>query len=172
MTRPISSSLREVSTGRFHEQKHLRARRKRLHCRLQLSRINGTVKPDFTDNRLIRTPHYYGQFALSLGKEIPYNFSKFNPRNTDTPLIWTLFMPPSVTFLTGFNCSTFILLFYLTIGSLPFFLSEIQKTQTNDKPTPGQDTGFRSKRRPAKTRKRFGEVSYHSVVKRQGSVPT
>ena len=27
------------------------------------------VKPRFTDTRLIQTPHYYGQFALSLGKE-------------------------------------------------------------------------------------------------------
>ena len=68
-----------------------------------------------------------------------------------------------MTFLTGFYCSTFILLFSLTIESLNFFLSEIQKTQTNDKPTPGQDTGFRSKRRSAKTRKRFGEVSYPNV---------
>ena len=81
-------------------------------------------------------------------------------------------MAHSVTFLTGFDFSIFTLLFSLTLESLPFFLSEIQKTQTNDKPTPGQDTGFRSKRRPAKTRKRFGEVSYHSVVKRQGSGPT
>ena len=37
LTRPISSSLREVSTWRFREQKHLRARRKRLHCRLHSS---------------------------------------------------------------------------------------------------------------------------------------
>ena len=30
--------------------------------------------------RLMQTPHYCGQFALSLGKEIrPLNFSKFNP---------------------------------------------------------------------------------------------
>ena len=41
-----------------------------------------------TDTCLIWTPHYYGQFALSLGKESPYVFSKFNPLNTDTPLIW------------------------------------------------------------------------------------
>ena len=27
---------------------------------------------------LIRTPHYYGDFALSLGKESPYFLSKFN----------------------------------------------------------------------------------------------
>ena len=108
-----------------------------------------------TDTSLLRTV-----CSLSLGKEIPYNVSKFNPFNTDTPLIWTVSVPPSVTFLT---VGTFILLFSLTIESLNFFLSEIQKTQTNDKPTPGQDTGFRSKRRPAKTRKRFGEVSYHNV---------
>ena len=29
------------------------------------------VKPCFTDTCLIRTPHYYGQFALSLGEESP-----------------------------------------------------------------------------------------------------
>ena len=28
--------------------------------------------------------HYYRQFSLSLRKESPYNFSKFNPLNTDT----------------------------------------------------------------------------------------
>ena len=36
------------------------------------------------DTRLILTPHYFGQFALSLGKKPPYSFSKFNPLNTDT----------------------------------------------------------------------------------------
>ena len=36
-------------------------------------------------NLALWTPaHYYGQFALSLGKESPYIFSKFNPVNTDT----------------------------------------------------------------------------------------
>ena len=111
-----------------------------------------------TDTSLLRTV-----CSLSLGKDNPYNFSKFNPFNTDTPLIRTVSVPPSVTFLTGFYCSSFILLSSLTIERLNFFLSEIQKTQTNDKPTPGQDTGFRSKRRPAQIRKRFGEVSYHNV---------
>ena len=38
----------------------------------------------FTDTGLIRTPHYYGQFSLSMAKESPYIFSKFNPLNTDT----------------------------------------------------------------------------------------
>ena len=36
-----------------------------------------------------RTAHYYGQFALSLRKESPYIFSKFNRLNMDTPLIYT-----------------------------------------------------------------------------------
>ena len=36
-----------------------------------------TVKPRLT-------PHYYGQFALSVGKESPYIFSKSDPINTDT----------------------------------------------------------------------------------------
>ena len=47
-----------------------------------------TVKPRFTDTRLIRTSHYCGQFALSLGKESPYIFTmKFQLTliyNTDT----------------------------------------------------------------------------------------
>ena len=42
-------------------------------------------------------PHYYGQFALSMGKESPYIFSKFNPLNRDTPLIRTLSMVPSMS---------------------------------------------------------------------------
>ena len=70
-------------------------------CRLLHSEVVFTVKP-----RLKRTPHYYGQFALSLGKEIPYIFSKSNPLNTDTPLIRTLFMTPSVTVLKGFERTT------------------------------------------------------------------
>ena len=44
--------------------------------------------------RLIRTPHYYGQFALSLGKESPYIFSKVNPLNTDTSLLRTVCFVP------------------------------------------------------------------------------
>ena len=45
-----------------------------------------TVQPSFGDTSLIRTPHVYGQFALSLGKECLYLFfSKFNPLNVDTP---------------------------------------------------------------------------------------
>ena len=61
-----------------------------------------TVKPCFTDTRLICTPHYYGQFALSLGKESPYIFSKFNPLNMNTLLIRTLSMALSVSIL--FKC--------------------------------------------------------------------
>ena len=50
-----------------------------------LTGFDCTVKPYIMDTSLIRTPHYYGQFSLSLGKESSYIFSKFNPLNTDTP---------------------------------------------------------------------------------------
>ena len=60
-----------------------------------------SVKPLFTDTRLILTPHYYRQFELSLGKESPYVFSTFNPLNTLTPLVWILSMVPLVSVLTG-----------------------------------------------------------------------
>ena len=55
-----------------------------------------TLKPRFTHTRFIRTPRYYGQFALSPGKESPVIFSKFNPLNTDTPLIRPPYGPLSV----------------------------------------------------------------------------
>ena len=41
------------------------------------------------------------------GKESPYIFSKFNRPSTDTPLIRTLSMTPSVSVLTGSDCSDF-----------------------------------------------------------------
>ena len=43
---------------------------------------------------LIWTPHYYRQFALSLGKESLYIFSQFNPLNTDTLLLRTVCFVP------------------------------------------------------------------------------
>ena len=50
----------------------------------------------FMDTRLIRTPQYYGQFVLSLRKEIrPLQFYKFS----------NLSMLPSVSVLIGFNCA-------------------------------------------------------------------
>ena len=63
-------------------------------------RQTNTVKPCFANIRLIRTPHYYGQFALSPSKESPYLFSKSNLLNTDIPLIRTLSMAPSMSYLT------------------------------------------------------------------------
>ena len=50
---------------------------------------------------LLWTPHYYRQFALSLGKESHNIFSKFNLLNTDTPLICTFCMAPSVSVIMG-----------------------------------------------------------------------
>ena len=63
-----------------------------------------TLTFSLNSTRLIRTPHYYGQFAVSLGKGSPYIFSKFNPLNTDNPLIRALSMTPSVSVLTEFDC--------------------------------------------------------------------
>ena len=56
------------------------------------------------ESHLIWTRCYYGQFALSLGKESLYMFFEFNPVNTDTPLKWTLSMAPTVPALIGFYC--------------------------------------------------------------------
>ena len=49
----------------------------------------------------LRTPAYYGQFALSLGErkqQSPYIFSKFNPLNTDN-----FYGPLSVRIKGGFE---------------------------------------------------------------------
>ena len=46
--------------------------------------VAGNQAYRFLDTHLIQTPHYQGQFALSLGKESPYIFSKFNPLNPFT----------------------------------------------------------------------------------------
>ena len=61
---------------------------------LSVKIANCTVKLRFIDMRLIRTPHYYGQFALPLEKESPYIFSKFNPFYTDTSLLRTVCFIP------------------------------------------------------------------------------
>ena len=53
-----------------------------------------TVRPHLTDNNLIRTPHYYGQFALSLGKESPCIFTKFSLKYHTSP-------PPNLWGRTG-----------------------------------------------------------------------
>jgi len=62
-----------------------------------------TVKPPFTDTRLIRTPRYYRQFPLSLGKESPHKFSKFSPLlKYGHPLIRTMdtyFLPDQQIFV-------------------------------------------------------------------------
>ena len=50
---------------------------KLLYC---LKIIVSDLQPDI---RLIRTPHDYGQAALSLVKQSPYIFSKFNSLNTN-----------------------------------------------------------------------------------------
>ena len=49
---------------------------------------------NLTDTSLIWTPCYYGQFALSLWKALPYIFSQFNPLNLDTS--WTLYKSTNI----------------------------------------------------------------------------
>ena len=48
-------------------------------------------------NPALRTPHYYGQFAVSLWRASPYTVSKFKSPNADTPFIRTLSMALSVS---------------------------------------------------------------------------
>ena len=80
-----------------------------LSCRV----LFHTVKTRFTpDTCLIQTPHFYGQFALSLGKQSPYIFSKFNPLNTDTPFIRTLSIVSSLSVLTEFDCTLHFTLYW------------------------------------------------------------
>ena len=61
---------------------------------IAMKESNNTVEPRFRDTRLIRTPHHYGQVALFLGKENPYNSSQFNQLNTHTPSIRNAFYSP------------------------------------------------------------------------------
>lgn len=64
------------------------------------------VKPWFKDTSLLWT------VFLVLKERMPWHFSKFNPFNTNTSLIWTLCMAPSMFVLTGFDYS---LLFLITL---------------------------------------------------------
>ena len=57
--------------------------------------LASTVEPPLIDTHLIRTPSYYRQFALSLGKALHYIFSKFKPLNSCTDT----FHGPSVCIL-------------------------------------------------------------------------
>ena len=68
--------------------------------------------------RLIRTPHYHGQFALSLGKESPYICSKFNPLNADTLLMQTLSMAHQCPYLRGLTIFAQSLLLFNSIGNM------------------------------------------------------
>ena len=74
--------------------------------------------------RLIRTRHYYGQFALYLGKENPYIFSKFILLNTNTPLIRIPSSAPSVSVVTEFDCTCFFR-FLLFITSTKNYLQVV-----------------------------------------------
>ena len=73
-----------------------------LFCRTWVTKWYKVV---LQSNPPLQTPLHYRQFDLSLGKESPYIFSKFNPLNTDTLLIWSLPVVPSMFVLMGFDCN-------------------------------------------------------------------
>ena len=64
-------------------------------------------------------PHYYGQFALFLGRETPSIFSKFNPLNMDTFSKASL----SVQVLTWFDCNH--KMFPLLILQMPHLMLQV-----------------------------------------------
>ena len=62
-----------------------------------------TFKPFFTDTSLLDT------VCFVPGEKSPYVFSiKFNPLNSDIPLIRTRSKAPSLSLLMGFDCITFL----------------------------------------------------------------
>ena len=68
--------------SRFQAPKSAEKKERKTPPRKKLLGLNccpfkSTVKPRIIDTRLIRTPSYYGQFALSLGKESPYTRYKY-----------------------------------------------------------------------------------------------
>jgi len=71
---------------------------------------SATVKASFTDTRWRRTPHYYRQFSLSLGRK-PDISATFNPLKTDTRLIQTFSSVHSVSILKASNCIYFFWIF-------------------------------------------------------------
>jgi len=50
------------------------------------------VEPHSTDTCLIQTYVYNSQFCLSRHRKSSYIFYEINPLNTDTQLMWTLYM--------------------------------------------------------------------------------
>ena len=103
------------------------------------SKLKSTVEPPLMDTRLMRTPHYYRQFALSLGKALPYIFSKFNPLNTDT------FYGPSVSILIGFYRTTYIYLIPIKYGTVILTSQGLMLLFLRDDNTPLQLTFSYSK---------------------------
>ena len=95
---PLLTSLRHICHEKICEHSNNNNSNKNEINNNNNNNNNNSVEPRFTDTHFIRTPHYYGRFALSLGKYSPYIFSKFNSLNTDTH---------SVSVLTRFDCLNF-----------------------------------------------------------------
>jgi len=91
-------------------------------------KLNSGQNP-LNGHRLIRTPHYYGKLALSLGKKVLTSvLSKFNP---DTPLIRALSaIAPSVALSFRINGDWLLSLFH--ISGWPSYLRRSRRYSTWD----------------------------------------
>ena len=75
-----------------------------------------------SNSRLPRLAVWSGYGTVVPGEKSPYRlyiFSKYNPLNKDTPFTPTLFMAPSGSVLTGFNCMFIVRVLLLTCVILP-----------------------------------------------------
>jgi len=85
-----NTELAEFVSKLNEEKKELRNALANLEEQISQYRQRERTNEQVLSNPASRAPHYYGQFALSLGEKSPYIFFKFNPVNTDTfydPLI-------------------------------------------------------------------------------------
>ena len=86
-----------ISKTDFWSRVNLAVRSLRFILNLELERfsVHGTdhtVEPRFTDSSLIRTPRYYKQFSLSLGKALTFSLNSTllirTPLNVDNGLLF------------------------------------------------------------------------------------
>ena len=74
-----NTELAEFVSKLNEEKKELRNALANLEEQISQYRQRERTNEQVLSNPALRTTHYYGQIALSLGKESPYIFFKFNP---------------------------------------------------------------------------------------------
>ena len=88
--------------------------KKHLHNRIEIIKNRKAIikiKSNRKEYESLHPYHYYIESFLCPSGKRSCIFSKFNPLNVDTPLIWTFFKTPSVSKFIGFNCSNDLLFF-------------------------------------------------------------